>query len=109
LDFNLRVGAVSSETVVTSGVSQVETQSAALSSVMDKDSIRELPLNGRDIVQLALLKRASPLRAARRIRRAVAYSFRLGAAVPTKSALFWIRRTSMTPTTTRRAAYRASC
>jgi hypothetical protein len=56
LDFNLRVGPVSSETVVTSSVSQVETQSAALSSVMDKDSIRELPLNGRDIVQLALLK-----------------------------------------------------
>jgi Carboxypeptidase regulatory-like domain/TonB dependent receptor len=56
LDFNLSVGALSSETVVTSGVSQVETQSAALSSVMDKDSIRELPLNGRDIVQLALLK-----------------------------------------------------
>jgi carboxypeptidase family protein/TonB-dependent receptor-like protein len=56
LDFNLRVGAISSEAVVTSGVSQVETQSAALSSVMDSDSIRELPLNGRDIVQLALLK-----------------------------------------------------
>jgi hypothetical protein len=56
LDFNLRVGALSSEAVVTSGVSHVETQSAALSSVMDKDSIRELPLNGRDIVQLALLK-----------------------------------------------------
>ena len=56
LDFSLRVGPVSSETVVTSGVSQVETQSSALSSVMDKDSIRELPLNGRDIVQLALLK-----------------------------------------------------
>lgn len=56
LDFSLKVGAVSSETVVTAGVSQVETQSSALSSVMDKDSIRELPLNGRDIVQLALLK-----------------------------------------------------
>src|SRR5215510_2757380 len=56
LDFNLSVGAISSETVVTSSVSPVETQSAALSSVMDKDSIRELPLNGRDIVQLALLK-----------------------------------------------------
>src|SRR5262245_36246745 len=55
LDFNLRVGALSSDAVVTSGVSQVETQSAALSSVMDKESIRELPLNGRDIVQLALL------------------------------------------------------
>jgi carboxypeptidase family protein/TonB-dependent receptor-like protein len=56
LDFNLRVGSISSEAVVTLGVSQVETQSAALSSVMDRDSIRELPLNGRDIVQLALLK-----------------------------------------------------
>src|SRR5262245_61050155 len=56
LDFNLRVGAISSVAVVTSGVSQVETPSAALSSVMDSDSIRELPLNGRDIVQLALLK-----------------------------------------------------
>ncbi len=56
LDFSLKVGAVTSETVITAGVSQVETQSSALSSVMDKDSIRELPLNGRDIVQLALLK-----------------------------------------------------
>jgi len=56
LDINMSVGIVSAETVITSGVSQVETQSAALSSVMDKDSIRELPLNGRDIVQLALLK-----------------------------------------------------
>src|SRR5262245_60069040 len=56
LDFSLRVGPISSETVVTSGMSQVETQSAALSSVMDQGSIRELPLNGRDIVQLALLK-----------------------------------------------------
>ncbi len=56
LDFKLRVGSLSSEAVVTSGATQVETQSASLSSVMDKDSIRELPLNGRDIVQLALLK-----------------------------------------------------
>ncbi len=56
LEFTMRVGTVTSETVVTSGVSRVETDSAALSSVMDKDSIRELPLNGRDIVQLAVLK-----------------------------------------------------
>ncbi|HEY7547862.1 MAG TPA: carboxypeptidase regulatory-like domain-containing protein, partial [Blastocatellia bacterium] len=56
LDFRLKVGAVTSETIVTAGAAQVERESAALSSVMDKDSIRELPLNGRDIVQLALLK-----------------------------------------------------
>lgn len=56
LDVHMQIGEVSSEAVVTAGVKQVETTSAALSSVMDKDSIRELPLNGRDIVQLAILK-----------------------------------------------------
>lgn len=56
LDFRMRVGAVTAETIVTANATQVERESAALSSVMDKDSIRELPLNGRDIVQLALLK-----------------------------------------------------
>jgi hypothetical protein len=56
LDFQMRVGEVTSELIVTAEGAQVERESAALSSVMDKDAIRELPLNGRDIVQLALLK-----------------------------------------------------
>jgi hypothetical protein len=56
LDITMRVGVVTSEAVISAGVSQVERESAALSSVMDTQSIRELPLNGRDIVQLAVLK-----------------------------------------------------
>jgi len=56
LDIVMEVGVVTSEAVVSAGSNQVETESAALSSVMDKDSIRELPLNGRDLIQLATLK-----------------------------------------------------
>jgi hypothetical protein len=56
LDITMTVGLVTSEAVISAGVNQVERESAALSSVMDKDSIRELPLNGRDTVQLAILK-----------------------------------------------------
>ena len=56
LDVLMKVGTLSSETAVTVSVNQVETQNAAISSVMDEESIRELPLNGRDIVQLAILK-----------------------------------------------------
>ncbi len=56
LDFSLQIGMVTSKVLVTTGGAAVERESSALSSVMDKDSIRELPLNGRDIVQLAVLK-----------------------------------------------------
>jgi hypothetical protein len=56
LDFTLQVGPVTSQVAVRAGAAAVERESAALSSVMDKDSIRELPLNGRDIAQLALLE-----------------------------------------------------
>src|SRR4030095_12149469 len=56
LDFNMKVGAVTSEIVVTAESAQVERESAALSGVMDKDFMRELPLNGASCAQLALLK-----------------------------------------------------
>lgn len=56
LDLELQVGDVAAEVVVAGTAPLVETQSAALSSVMDNRSIRELPLNGRDFAQLALLQ-----------------------------------------------------
>ncbi len=56
LDVPMKLGEVSIQTVVRSQADQVETQSSALSSVMDRRSMRELPLNGRDVVQLALLE-----------------------------------------------------
>ena len=56
LDFSLKVGAITSETVVAADALQVDTLTGALSALMDNRSIRELPLNGRDLAQLALLE-----------------------------------------------------
>jgi hypothetical protein len=56
LDVELQVGDLSSEIVVEAATPPVETRSMALSSVMDNHAIRELPLNGRDVAQLAMLQ-----------------------------------------------------
>lgn len=56
LDLTLKVGAITQETVVTADAQQVETLTGSLSALMDNRSIRELPLNGRDLAQLALLE-----------------------------------------------------
>ncbi|MDX1980445.1 MAG: TonB-dependent receptor [Bryobacteraceae bacterium] len=56
LNLTLTVGQVATETVVTSGAALVDMQNAALSDVFDPKAIRELPLNGRDFAQLALLE-----------------------------------------------------
>jgi len=56
LDVRLEVGDVTAQVVVEGAAPLVETQSAALASVMDNRSIKELPLNGRDFAQLALLQ-----------------------------------------------------
>lgn len=56
LDLVLTVGTVATETIVTADANLVDTQSTALSDVMDPRAIRELPLNGRDFAQLSLLE-----------------------------------------------------
>ena len=56
LNLTLMVGSVEVETVVSSGAPLIDLQNAALSDVMDPKAIRELPLNGRDFAQLALLE-----------------------------------------------------
>jgi len=56
LDFALTVGAIATETVVTAEGDLVDARATGLSSVMDTYAIRELPLNGRDFAQLALLE-----------------------------------------------------
>ena len=56
LDLTLKVGAITQETVVTADAQQVDTLTGSLSALMDNRSIRELPLNGRDLAQLALLE-----------------------------------------------------
>jgi hypothetical protein len=56
LNLSLAVAAVATEATVVAGTSLVELQNAALSDVIDPKAIRELPLNGRDFAQLALLE-----------------------------------------------------
>ncbi len=54
LDVRLQAG-TEGEVLVTADSQSIETESAALSNVTDERAIQQLPLNGRDTVQLALL------------------------------------------------------
>ena len=56
LDMRLRVGGIRTEAIVTTGAGLVDTRDSSLSNVMPNAAIRELPLNGRDVNQLALLE-----------------------------------------------------
>lgn len=56
LDIVLTVGDIATSVVVEGAAPHVDTHAAALSSAMDSRAIRELPLNGRDFAQLALLQ-----------------------------------------------------
>ncbi len=57
MDFTLQVSAISNEVTVTSQAAQVEVQrsDATLGQVIHAEQVADLPLNGRDFVQLALL------------------------------------------------------
>jgi hypothetical protein len=56
VNFSLSVGKVMETIVVTDDVGQVETASSTISGVVSETTIRELPLNGRDWLQLATLQ-----------------------------------------------------
>ncbi|HEU0124488.1 MAG TPA: TonB-dependent receptor [Bryobacteraceae bacterium] len=56
LNLRLEVATVNTEAVVSAGAVLIDLQNTALSDVMDPKAIRELPLNGRDFAQLALLE-----------------------------------------------------
>jgi hypothetical protein len=55
VDFSLPVGTTSETVTVVSQVSLVETQTAAVSSLVTQTQIRDLPLNGRNFEQLLTL------------------------------------------------------
>jgi hypothetical protein len=56
LDFKLTVGDVQQKVVVTSEAPQVDTTTSTLSGLVSDTSIRQLPLNGRDWLQLTALQ-----------------------------------------------------
>lgn len=55
LDFQMKVGQATETVNVTAEAAQVETTTAAVSSLVNQTQMRELPLNGRDWEQLILL------------------------------------------------------
>ncbi len=55
LDFQMMVGQASETVSVNAEAAQVETTTAAVSSLVNQTQMRELPLNGRDWEQLILL------------------------------------------------------
>lgn len=55
LDFEMAVGAVSENVVVTGEVPVIQAETSSLGQVISSNQITELPLNGRDYIQLATL------------------------------------------------------
>ena len=55
IDFDMAVGAVSENVVVTADTPVVQTETSSLGQVITSTQITELPLNGRDYIQLATL------------------------------------------------------
>ena len=56
VNFAMTVGAVTEKIEVTGEVAQVDTSGSAMGGFVNATTIRELPLNGRDWLQLALLQ-----------------------------------------------------
>ncbi len=56
VDFVLNLSSVSQQVVVNETASQLQTQSAEVAAVLSTQTVNELPLNGRDYDQLALLE-----------------------------------------------------
>lgn len=55
LDFQLEAGAVSETVTVTTDISQIESSSSAIGNVVEGRQITQLPLNGRNVLELARL------------------------------------------------------
>ena len=55
LDISMRVGQVTQKVEVTGAAPAVDLTSSAISNVIDENTVKELPLNGRDWTQLATL------------------------------------------------------
>jgi len=56
VNFSLQVGAVTEKVEVTAEAAQVDTSSATMGGFVSSNTIRELPLNGRDWISLSLLQ-----------------------------------------------------
>ena len=55
VDFSLVVGSIREETTVTAAEPLVESETSSIGQVIDESRVHQLPLNGRDFIQLAYL------------------------------------------------------
>src|SRR5204862_3187960 len=55
IDFDMQVGQISQKVLVSSELPPIQTETSALGQVIPSQVITELPLNGRDYIQLATL------------------------------------------------------
>lgn len=55
IDFEMTVGSASENITIESGVPQVDTESATVSTVIDREFVEDLPLNGRSFQTLIML------------------------------------------------------
>src|SRR5208283_1727386 len=55
VDFSLVVGSVQEQVVVTAAEPLVESETSSIGQVIDESRVHQLPLNGRDFIQLAYL------------------------------------------------------
>ncbi len=56
VNFSLKVGAVTDQVIITGDAPSVNTTSSEISALVNERTIKELPLNGRDLLQLATLQ-----------------------------------------------------
>jgi hypothetical protein len=56
INFSLEVGATSQQVTVTGEIPQVDTQDATLGNIVGQQSVQNLPLNGRNYVDLSILQ-----------------------------------------------------
>ena len=69
IGITLRVGAISEQVVVSAEVALVDTTSGSVANLVDNEQVRNLPLNGRDFIELAALQEGvvTPLSARRTV------------------------------------------
>ena len=56
VNFTLQIGTTEQQVVITSEAPQVDTTTSSLGSVVSEDQVADLPLNGRNFVDLTLLQ-----------------------------------------------------
>src|SRR5437879_8478331 len=56
INFTLEVGATTQQVTVSSEIPQVDTQDATLGGIVNEERVQNLPLNGRNYVDLSLLQ-----------------------------------------------------